>query len=248
MFVLSTGRTGTATLAELFDHVPDAVAYHEPPPELLRERTEARYEIGEQPDRYWEIFARARGHRLLEAHEAGQTYVETSPRLTFFAPVLHEHMPHARFLYVHREPWDIVRSGMRRAWYSGHPNDPVRLRPGPDEPLAETWDSLSAFEKNCWYWAACNRFILDFGDRVGWDRILKIEATDLFSGAALGPIFSFLGVEPPQEQALKRELKARHNAQQSAHFPEVDEWSDAQRATLLRYAGSEMDRLGYVLP
>lgn len=247
-FVLSTGRTGTATLTELFDHVPNATASHEPRPQLLKERTEARYEIAGAPKRYWEIFVRARGYRLLQAHRAGEQYVETSSRLTFFAPVLHAHLPNARFLYVHREPWDVVRSGMRRGWYIDHPNDPVRLRPGPDEPLAATWDQLSPFEKNCWYWAACNRFALDFCDRVGWERVLEVQANDLFSGAALDEIFDFLHLERPPQQALKQELNARHNAQQAAHFPKVDAWSDEQRATLLAYAGPEMERLGYSLP
>ena len=247
-FVLSTGRTGTATLTELFDHAQGVTAAHEPWPELLRERTEARYEVADQPGRYWSIFTRARAHRLLQAHRAGHQYVETSARLTFFAPVLHARMPNARFLYVHREPWDVVRSGMRRGWYRDHPNDPHRIRPVPGEPAYEAWDAMTRFEQICWYWAAYNRFALDFYDAVGGDRVLMIRATDLFSGAALPEIFAFMGLNLPAEKVLERELDAQHNAQHAEHFPEAEAWTPEQRAALRTYAGPEMERLGYVLP
>ena len=247
-FVLSTGRTGTATLTELFDHAPSVVATHEPNPQLLRERMEARYEIAGQPDRYWDIFAEARGYPLLQAKRAGQQYIETSARLTFFAPVLHARMPNARFLYSHREPWDVVRSGMRRGWYRDHPNDPFRIRPVPGEPAYETWDRMTRFEQICWYWAAYNRFALDFYDSVGGDRVLLVPSSRLFTGEALPDIFSFLGLDLPPEQALQQELNAQHNAQHQAHFPEADDWTDEQREALRTYAGPEMERLGYTLP
>ena len=247
-FVLSTGRTGTATLTELFDHVPGVTAVHEPNPELLQERMEARHAVAEDPERFRTIFARSRGLRLLKAHRAGHHYVETSARLTFFAPVIYEQLPNARFLFVHREPWDVVRSGMRRGWYRDHPNDPVRIRPVPGEAAYDGWNEMSQFEQICWYWAAYNRFALDFYESVGGDRVLMVRATDLFTGAALPEIFSFMGLNLPAEKVLERELKAQHNAQHAAHFPEADAWTDEQREALRRYAGPEMARLGYALP
>ena len=40
-FVLSTGRSGTATLAELFDLSSEINSHHEPPPNLLKETQSA---------------------------------------------------------------------------------------------------------------------------------------------------------------------------------------------------------------
>jgi len=245
LFVLSTGRTGTTTLARLLGLSDEIEAFHEPSPQLLEERKTARWEVGENPGKYRHIFVRARGASLYRAVSKNHMYAETSPRLTFFAPVISELLPSAKFLFVHRDPFEVVRSGMKRGWYADHPADYARVRPVGGEDFYEKWEDASPLEKVCWYWTVCNTFAIRFCQRVDSSRVLTIQSEDLFGGAVVPNIFDFLGVEKPSEERVERVLKRKLNAQHEGTFPKREEWTSSMRKTLHRIAGETMARLGY---
>lgn len=245
VFILSTGRTGTKTLARLLGLSEQIDAFHEPHPQLLAERKTARWEIESQPKKYRRIFAWARGAALSRAVRRDQIYAETSARLTFFAPVLARLLPHARFIYVHRAPTAVIRSGMRRGWYVDHPADFARIEPVPGEPAYASWEKWSAFKKTCWYWEAYNRFALDFCQDVAADRVLVLRADTLFNGSAVEEIFAHIGVLPPSTERVEAVLSKKLNAQQQYYFPRAEQWSDEMMATLHAMAGTTMARLGY---
>jgi hypothetical protein len=245
LFVLSTGRTGTATLWHILALSPEIDARHEPSPQLMVARKRARTGVRQNPDLYWATFARARGHALLASKRRGRIYAETSARMTFFAPVLAERLPGAHFVYIHRDPAAIIRSGMERRWYDGHPADPARIEPVAGEDGFAEWCAWEPFDKICWYWDAYNRFALDFVESVGPARALTLRAEDLFSGEAVPAIFDLLRVPVPERIAVRRELEKRHNAQPGRSFPPPEDWDEERRRVLLSLAGDTMDRLGY---
>jgi hypothetical protein len=249
LFVLSTGRTGTATLAKLLALAPQVRAFHEPRPELLAERKAAFAGVWSDFERFWKIFSRARCLRLALARRRA-VYAETSARMTFFAPVIAEYMPNARFLYVYRHPGDVVRSGMGRGWYDSHPLDAVRIEPTKDDPAYAKWRSWGRFAKICWYWDAYNRFALRFLDCVDRGRVLLSSSEDLLDPltGCYHELFQLIAVPSPPEDAVHEVLSVRHNYQRYNDFPRFEQWTAEQRQTLYRIAGPTMTRLGYAKP
>lgn len=245
MFILSTGRTGTKTLSRLLDLSSDIDAFHEPYPQLLEARKTARWEVYDNPSKYHNIFLRSRGAALWKAQRRGVLYAETSARMTFFAPVIAELLPKARFIYIHREPTAIIRSGMRRGWYVDHPADYARISPVDGEEANAGWDQWTPFEKTCWYWDAYNRFALHFCSRIDASRMLTIQAREVFDGTATPAIFSHINVPVPRGERVDQILSKKLNAQERDTFPKREAWTDDMFRTLHRIAGETMDRLGY---
>ena len=245
VFVLSTGRTGTQTLAHLLALSPAIDAYHEPSPVLVAEATDARHEIYSNIRKYERIFISAKGLALFRSKRRGKIYAETSARLTFFAPVIATVLPKAKFIHIHRDPAAIVRSGMRRGWYQNHKGDHLRPEPVAGESLNEKWETLDQFSKICWYWEAYNSFAIRFFDSIASARCLAIEAEDLFSGTAVPSIFRFIGVPAPSLKQVRTILGHKLNKQQSGHFPFREEWTPEMHSTLQDIAEKTILHLGY---
>lgn len=245
LFVLSTGRTGTKTLARLLDLSEEIDAFHEPLPQLLKERQAARWEVYENEWKYRYIFSWARGTPLLRAVWNEQVYAETSPRLTFFAPVIADLIPGAKFLFVHRNPYDVIRSGMKRGWYVDHPADYARVRPVEGGEFFGQWEDMSPFEKICWYWRVYNDFAISFCEQTSSAITLSVQASEMFDGTVVPRIFDFIGVRSPASNAVENVLSKKLNAQQKGTFPKAEEWSRSMHRTLLDIAGGTMERLSY---
>jgi hypothetical protein len=195
--------------------------------------------------KYRHIFIRARGAPLFGSVWQERIYAETSARLTFFAPVIADLLPNAKFLFIHRSPYGIIRSGMKRGWYVDHPADYARVRPVEGEEFFGRWEGMSPFEKICWYWEVYNDFAVDFCERACSSSILKIRASDLFAGRTIPQIFDFLDLQPPSSEAIEEVLSKKLNAQRRGTFPEPEEWTPSMHQTLRRIAGHTMERLGY---
>ena len=245
VFVLSTGRTGTETLMHALNLSQRISAFHEPVPQLMVERKFARTEVHTHPDKYRRIFAEARSVPLLKARRSGLVYAETSARLTFFAPVIAELLPRARFLYIHRNPGEVIRSGMRRKWYVNHPADHARIVPTEEEIPAAEWEAWEPFKKICWYWDAYNRFALNFAAEADSSRILFVRAEELFERAGIERIYDFLQIARPPAPDIDGVLSMKHNAQTRADFPRYEQWTREMKDTLADVAASTMVELGY---
>ena len=248
VFVLSTGRTGTDALHRLLDQHPKLAATHEPKPQLMGERKDAHQRIDAAPDEFLDVFVRARGAALLGARLSGRRYVETSARLTFFAPVIASLLPHAKFIYMFRHPAAVVTSGMRRRWYVDHEADAYRIVPRLDDPVATRWPMLTPFEKICWYWQAYNRFSLEAASSLATHRVCFLRAESFFERDpdTLRGLFEFLGISPLSDSKIDSVLVHRHNAQVGGHaFPDFDQWTPDMRRTLQESCGAVMSELGY---
>jgi hypothetical protein len=149
LFILSTGRTGSSTLVHLLNLSPKVAAFHEPKPILLPFYRSAYAEAHRNPSRYRRLFARARRRLIGRAGRNDTIYAEAT-LLKFFAPVVAQMLPNAKFLHIHRHPAEVVRSGMRRRWFRDNGLDRYRLVPLPDDPAYPQWDRWNAFRKVCW--------------------------------------------------------------------------------------------------
>lgn len=246
VFTLSTGRSGTLTLIKMLGLSPDIYAVHEPDPKLLDEFNTAFYEIRANSRRYRTLFKDARRDIICQARRQRKIYAEGAI-MKYFSPVIAAMMKNARFLYCHRHPAGVVRSGMRRGWYQGHVFDKYKLAPIQTDPAYDKWQEWDAFAKNCWMWKMENEFFLRFINHVGDGRALKVPFEKLIDPESnfSQDLFRFIGVDPPGYDEVCGTLKVQHNKQQTGDFPEFNQWSDAQKRTLYDIAGDVMQELGY---
>jgi len=246
LFVLSTGRTGTSTLIRLLNLSPKVSALHEPKPNLVREYRRAYSGVTTRPDRYRRLFERARRRLISRECPNGEVYAEAT-LLKFFAPVIAEMLPNAKFLHLHRHPGEIVRSAMRRRWYLDNPLDRYRLVPLPTDPAHELWAHWDSFQKSCWLWHVENKYFLDLAETLGSDRVLRLQF-DQWIDPRTGEyrrIFEFVGVELPEPGAVPRILGMKYNRQVDGEFSCFEQWTEAQKQSLCEIAATTMNRLGY---
>lgn len=240
LFILSSGRSGTTTLARWLTAVDGITCLHEPEPTLIREASAYRY--GERDGA--EIAAVLRETRPFTP----PLYAESNQTLALLVPLLADIWPDAKFVWLLRNGRDVVASAMQKQWYSGHsaaynryedatPTQQAwidgRLRGDKlgDMRTAE-WEALSRFGKCCWYWHAVNRLI----------------ETDL-AAAGIEPFLLRLETLPEQVDAL---LAWLGTAAQPPEIPQANtakrppyhwsHWSEAERALFEQLCGAQMDR------
>lgn len=252
LFVLSTGRVGSKTLAAMFGLSRELVAEHEPAPKLFGLSRLAYEMVGDKTAERClrEAFAAAREEQLASARSRGAAYVETSPQVTFLAPFIHQLLPNAKFLHIARHPAHVVRSGMRRLWYSGNRADKSRIVPRKGAAAFEAWPQYGAFQKNVWLWTETNRWVLEFLEDVSAERKITVRAEDVFFGdeTVIAELFTFAGVNVPKRGAIRKVLAKRMNEQKAGEFPTPAEWTTTMWEELAAVAGPVMKMLGYASP
>lgn len=251
VFVLSTGRVGTKTLTALFALSPQVISLHEPEPRLVKVSFDAYMEGGDlgASEKWQAVVLAARDDAICEANRRGKTYIETNNRLTYLAPALAAAFPASRFIHLHRHPYDVVRSAMRRGYYQSHNWDFARIRPRPGEPDAAGWDAMSPLEKSAWYWERCNKEAHTFLVTLPAARRMDLRADALFAGdeKMLKDLFDFVGMDFPPRNLVEEVLGQKINAARQGHFPPPSEWDDDERASVRQSVEATAKILGYEL-
>lgn len=249
VFVLSTGRVGTKTLTALLALSPHVVATHEPEPRLVKASFDAYMESnsGASEEKWRAVILAARDDAVCEANRRGKIYVETNNRLTYLAHALAVSFPASRFIHLHRHPYEVVRSAMRRGYYQAHNWDFARIRPRPGEDLAAEWEALSPLEKSAWYWARVNGEAREFLSTLPAARRLDLQADALFAGdeTVLKNLFNFVSIDLPARTQLEEVLGQKINAQRKGEFPTPSEWSEAERVVVRDRVRVVASALGY---
>lgn len=249
VFVLSTGRVGTKTLTALLALSPDVVATHEPEPRLVKASFDAYVEGVDtaKSERWRDLVLASRDDFVLAACRRGRIYVETNNRLTYLAGALAVSFPASRFIHLHRHPYEVVRSAMRRGHYQGHNWDFARIRPRPGDPAAESWDGRPPLEKTAWSWMRVNADARRFLGTLPASRGLDLRADALFRGdeVALRRLFAFVGVGKPPKDEIEDVLAQKLNTQRSGTFPPPEEWREAERRAVRDTVAQVALSLGY---
>lgn len=240
-FALSTGRCGTKTLAHILDTASDARVYHHPRPYLIEETLAAYHGEVDRAETFW----RARSGVIRDAWKDGLTFGELDHNMTAFAPAIADEIDDVRFLVLIRNPWDFVRSGMRRGYYQGHGWDAGRLRPEPDHPDYERWDRMAPFEKVCWLWNDTYRRILAFVSSLPEDRYLVVPFEELVDSTETSArIFDFLDLDGYDDGRVQAILRKQLNKQPGGDFPAPDRWSPAHHEQLWSTCAESIEAFG----
>ena len=162
LFICSTGRSGSQTLARVLNEHPDITASHEPKLALVRLSTELAHGQKSVDQVRHEL-------QVLYTHcstisSGKRVYVESDQKLTNLAPILGELFPKAKFLWLIRDGRDFVASATVRGWFDKEEHLAAHHRyvfaeyrlkgPVVDEHIeAASWEAMATHERNCWYWA-----------------------------------------------------------------------------------------------
>lgn len=230
IFVLSTGRVGSQTLAALLKIPPNIISLHEPNPSLYAlSRYSYQNEIAKDNQIFNQIVYDMRADKVERCLKYGVGYVETSPQSTFLAPYLSQLVPDLKFIHLIRNPVSVICSGMRRGWYAGNPYDKYRITPRVNTNYYSEWKKFSQFQKNVWLWAETNRWVFEYSKETK-NELLCMEAEDIFAKKeqSLKDLYNFCGSSVPPMNKINRILSKKLNSQLTGDFPGIEGWSVKQ--------------------
>lgn len=259
VFFLSTGRTGTGFFTALLNRGRGVSAWHEPDPPLT-DQGRVAYELysldRREGDRARVALDQALGQVVLagrerlwhETHLRHRRYVETNNRITFFAPALRRLLPGARFVHLYRHPAEVIRSGVRRRWYSGDtPHDPGRIHPVAGDPASPGWVSMGTVERIAWLWNETNAFIeWSLSGLTEGEHFMRCDFSAA-TPASVAAVARFAGADLSEPQ-IAAALAIPVNADRGPGAPGYADWPAEWRAMLARHCGPRAAAYGYGLP
>lgn len=272
-FILGCGRSGTTSLARIFDQASNGLCLNEPKPVMAREsRLLAEGRLGTP----FSVLQHNLLPRIISTLDRGLIYGEKNLTLGPFVPYLHA-LFRCRFAFVVKDGRDVVRSWIdwhdhlygsvfrecrevgnlsrhAREWVARFPvpldeYDGGRLRPQPGDAWYAPWENLSRLEMVSWYWARTNDLILDLLQSLPLDCWQMVDYSRI-SGARVMEIARFLGLSGLDSEEVSVRVDSRINsfeeqATGGVRFPPWAEWSDADKVAFDAIATPTMRRFGY---
>ncbi len=248
-FVLSTGRSGSTTIANVLSQHPDISCKHEPNNLLIR--TATQYSYGEiSRDSMLELLNMIYSVGCIEKNI---WYGESDQKLVPVIELINELLPNAKFIWLVRNGADVVNSTYSRGWYDESENmralnscnNEIRHwllhrlngnRVGDIE--IQKWNSFSKFEKNCWYWEYYNRLIRDGLQKLPKEKWMKVKLEEL--NECIPNIISFLDIETsPGSFSVTKDNIAKQP------LISVNSWSKDERKQFENICGEMMTELNY---
>lgn len=235
VFFLSTGRCGTKWFSELLAHNKSLFLLHRPVPSFAIQ-SKLTYEIFKKEDPndllihlLKEIFLVGREQYLRYTFKTGKRYIETNNYITFFAFILTDIFPDAKFVHLYRHPGEFVRSAIRRNYYTNNnPDDAKRIIPL-DNTEKNHWENFSQIEKTAWLWNETNLFIEQFKEKNP-GKVFDFNFNELKTGKVVD-LLHFLNINIPSS-VISKSLNKKSNAQMRGFFPKYIDWDEHQKQKL----------------
>lgn len=265
LFIIGAFRSGTTAIANILNLSENADVYVEHPPKLSLESRLLYDGALLQP---LKVLKDNKEHWIRSGVESGRVIGDKNANYLPFIPYLKTAFD-CRFLFIARDGRSVVRSMMdwetvvpsnfyrRREDSAEYPDksaeedywDYSLIRPQPGTETGQEWQSMSHFEKLCWYWAAYNRLMLEKLSLLEENekylcKMDQVNADDILE------MCEFFEIESIPKEVIQNALTSRINTGESRGkisdpFPTWDGWSKEQQGQFRRIAGSQMVDLGY---
>lgn len=261
VFIVSSGRSGTAMLHKALSAAEGVEMHHEYMVHIVQPLAVKRY-LG------WISSAEALSV-LRDVHGAAVHYSkcriwgDSSNKLSWLIGELAQAMPDAKFVHLVRDGRKVASSYFHKLadecyddrstdMLAAHARDPHHNPapppekkywwplPRPGDPWAEAFASFNQFERICWHWAEINRVILaSLADIApGQKHFVRLESLEA-DASEVAALLGFLGL------AWHERYHAMFARPHNVNRPE-DRLLDArQTASFQRIAGAVLDELGY---
>lgn len=241
-FIVTTGRAGSSTIVDVLNRHEQIVAKHEPRHQLIKLSTDYAYGLVSTEQA---LEAIERLYLDGSVYHPDRHYVESDQKLFNLIPLLRQVLPDARFVWLIRDGRKVVASTYARSWFadSSHPvwrqvmwfyhryrvaGDLSGAVPGGD------WAGMSAFERNCWYWAYVNETIEQAFEDVPPDRKMMVRLEELKD--SVPELLSFMGVE-------KTDLPVQVKNEAFYAKTDAEAWAPEQVAAFNRFCSPLMERI-----
>ncbi|SRX55356.1 sulfotransferase [Aequorivita sp. CIP111184] len=252
VFILNTGRSGSAFVNNLLHHFPDVKSYHEAPPNMFLQSNYA-YHNQEKNEVLKKMFEVARIELLLDASIKNKIYVESNQCLVFFIYQIKALFPKAKFVHLTRHPGRFVTSAIKKGW---HKNDSVweygRVKMEDDK----RWMGLSQIERLGWVWSETHSYIEDFKSLHAND-FLTLKLEDLTTKPAyINILLKFIGSENRLDEKKIVSIMQRKinevkivdepkNMHKLATYPKYSNWSVPDKDELKKFVSESASLYQY---
>jgi hypothetical protein len=233
-FILSTGRSGSKSIAEFLSLSGQVTCLHEPEPTLVEESR--KYLYGEYDNQ--EMVSLLKNTRVPVIN--GKEYGESNNRLSYIIPALSDAFNDCKFIWLVRDGREVVKSFYSLGWYDDEVSKKsvwtmnfIEAPKTGDMSIAE-WGQLDPFARCCWYWTFTNNRINDELFKIDKDNwiFLKLESID----DSLDSLYQFLGINKIEGDFPWLNLK-----RQRVKIKSWKDWSEKQKASFEAICGDTMD-------
>ena len=255
VFAVGTGRCGTHFLQRILDGHEAVLSQHMP---CMDEDSFHRYCVWNELPVDHAAFVESVRRRVAAASEQGKVYFEANSYFSFSIPLLSRAFD-AKWVFVIRNPTDVVNSHVVKGWYENAiVREDAERAPGfqPGQAVNHTfgrilprgaefhrWRELTQIGKLAWMWNAVNLRIAEQLRSVPGKhkRQYKIEELDYH---AYQDLFDFVGGKGPISEdtfkAIRSERPAKGRQRKSA-----EDWSRREREEFLRETEKGREVFGY---
>lgn len=249
VWFFSTGRAGTALLNDLLNLSPYLSVFHEPPPTMFNFSKDV-YDGKIELDDGVKILGYLRDEFVHRTNYNGQVYVETNNRAVYVADIIKARFPLSRFVHVYRNPYDVIRSGMRREWYKDNNCDYYRMEPLKSEEYYDDWKEMTQIEKNAWHWMMVNKLSLKIKTTLPEKDFFSLAVEDVYSGNydIIHDLYEFIREGYfPSKWAINKVLSKKINSQNRGAFPYVRDWDKEDLKSVNVIISDVASTLGYAV-
>jgi hypothetical protein len=249
VFILSTSRTGTKTLAD--ELAGDGIlSPHQPPYSRLLTVASNYYLHGWLPRRTLEwLVRRLREPQIMNAD--CRYYIQVYSLDYLPAKIISQKHPNVYVIHIVRDPRTFVRSYLN--WIHSRVKSFVANKfvlgwhPSgffTGEMHWQDWRQMDDFQRVCWHWAYKNALLKRLFE--GGERYTQVKFEDLFLGPGLETLramLSFVGI--PYQNRFATIIEQARNPSHKSFFPPWQDWEPELCARLDTLCGQTMARYGY---
>ena len=210
VFILGTGRSGTASITDFFNKHEACKAFHEHFHQVTRISSDlAHYKNNEV---LLELDSILRTHSW-EAND-GELLVHTDQRFWNLVPFLNSYFPNAKFIHLIREPYSCIKSMYERGWFTINEYPDLKKHDWAKYRLngylvgefeKDEWLNLSSLEKCTWYYFYLNYSIKNYLSQISKEKVLRMDLEMLTDNK--DQLFNFCDLET-QSLEIDKKIKA----------------------------------------
>lgn len=234
-FVLSSGRSGSQSIAVALNEYKNCTCYHEREPDFAVEAPLFHY--GQySSDKIKKMFMETR-----PKNSSIYKYGESNLQFCLILPVLESMYPEAKYIWLIRDGRDVVASMYDRKWFDTEDKTiwdewkKARLQGDlAGDFSVEEWKHISRFSKCCWLWKKYNLLIENHVFHIEKSRWRRVRLDRLKTD--MPGIAQFLGLNEKESVPVEK----RNVAYQPVTYWE--NWNSEQRHEFEVMCGEVMDR------